>query len=140
LAFRRMSGTFVEREQRMPVNERRRFVRVLCGNVLGYGVMQEGGRIDANRVDLVRCRNISEGGVLFSSLEPFKKKTIIKMKVRIEADGQPPAEVTMIGEVARCDEVAQPGRWDVGIIISLIEKAKRDLFFGWLEKKLKERP
>jgi len=118
--------------------ERRRFVRVSCENLLAYCVLQEGGVLDSTRAELVNCKNISEGGLLFPSLEPFEKNTILKMKLRLDLPDESLLEITIIGEVARCGKSDNSGKNDVGVFICCIEKAKREVFFDWIGKKLKD--
>ena len=72
----------------MSKHERRQFVRVPCENLLAYCVLQEGGNLDASRADLVNCKNISEGGLLFGCLESFHKHTVLKMKLRLDLDDE----------------------------------------------------
>ncbi|MBN1520909.1 MAG: PilZ domain-containing protein [Candidatus Aureabacteria bacterium] len=121
----------------MKKQEGRRFVRVPCENLLAYCVLQEGGHLDSIRADLVKCKNISEGGVLFSAMESFLNHTILKMKLRLDLDVNEKQDLTLIGEVVRCQLVPEQGKWDVGVFICCIEKAKKELFYSWLRKKLK---
>lgn len=118
-------------------SERRHFVRVACENLLAYCVLQEGGIIDSTRADLVNCKNISKGGLLFLSREKFDERTILKLKLRIDDTDKNTQEIVIIGEVARCRVADSSGKYDVGIFICCIEKAKRDIFFNWLNKRLK---
>ena len=118
--------------------EKRKFIRVSCQNLIAYCVLQEGGRMDVNRADFVQCKNISEAGVLFTALDKFLKETILKLKLRVDLEGGRSDEITMIGEVVRCDEIDSSGKWDVGVFIASIEKLKRETFFSWLEKKLEK--
>ena len=122
----------------MSRHERRRFVRVSCENLLAYCVLQEGGVLDSSRADLVSSKNISEGGLLFSSLESFNKNTILKIKLRVDMPEENLQEITIIGEVARCGKLDNSKKYDVGVFICCIEKAKREIFFEWIGKKLKD--
>ena len=114
----------------------RRFIRVTCENVLAYSVLKPDGGVNMARSGYVHCKNISQGGVLFTAFESIKEGTHIQMKLRLETATSKEETVAMLGGVVRYSERVQGKQWDIAISITFIEETKKEVFVNWLTKRI----
>ena len=116
--------------------DRRRFIRIPSENVIAYSVLKPDGGVDMAHSGYVHSKNISQGGVLFTSFEEIAIKTRVQMKVRIETPASRDENIGMIGEVVRTQKLAVGNKWDTAIAIKYIEHTKLDVFMSWLAKQI----
>jgi hypothetical protein len=67
----------------MPDSEKRRFKRFNKDYTIHY-VTEEHPKI---KYDISKIKNISEGGILFTTSKPFKKGNIVSLKIRLPQAG-----------------------------------------------------
>ena len=120
----------------MVATDRRRFVRIPSENVIAYSVLKPDGGVDMAHSGYVHSKNISQGGVLFTSFEELAVGTRLQMKVRIETPASKDENIGMIGEVVRIQKLATGNKWDTAIVIKYVEHTKLDTFMSWLAKQI----
>ena len=116
--------------------DRRKFVRVPSENVIAYSVLKPDGGVDMAHSGYVHSKNISQGGILFTSFEELSIGTRLQMKLRLETQSSKEENIGMIGEVVRNERLPAGKKWDVAITIKYIEHTKLDTFMNWLAKKI----
>ncbi|MCK5707655.1 MAG: PilZ domain-containing protein [Candidatus Aureabacteria bacterium] len=120
----------------MDYDEKRHFVRVDTENVIAYSVLKADGSVDMARSGYVHSKNVSKGGILFSSFECLTVGVTIQMKLRFCSKPSHNETVAMIGNVVRTNECIAGKKWDIGVKIKYIEQAKEEIFNNWLNNKL----
>jgi hypothetical protein len=116
----------------MSILERRKFTRIPCENIINYNLMEGDGSLDAKQEGYVQCRNVSKGGVLFTTFENFEHVISIQMKLRIEVTEGYYEKVNMIAKIVRCEKVKNAPRWNIAASIQYIEEDKKDIFLKWI--------
>ena len=116
--------------------DRRRFVRIPSENVIAYSVLKPDGGVDMAHSGYVHSKNISQGGVLFTSFEELVTGTRLQMKVRIDTPASKDENIGMIGEVVRIQKLATGNKWDTAVAIKYIEHTKLDTFMSWLANQI----
>lgn len=123
----------------MNLEERRRFVRVPCYNILEYNLLKKNGSPDEERYGYVHCQNVSLGGILFSSFEDIPLGTRLQLKLQMDCEEKQFEVVTMFGRVVRCRKRRESETWDVATSIVPVREEERSLsFFNWLAEKDEE--
>jgi hypothetical protein len=120
----------------MTSQEKRKFVRVPCENILTYTKIKEDGSVDMGHSGYVHCKNVSQGGILFSAFENFQKGEKLQIKMRLNFQTANFEIVSMIGEVSRSQEVTLKKKWDIGLSITHVEEKKKEVFVNWLANKI----
>ncbi len=121
----------------MVQKERRKYIRIPCHSLISYTVLDKDGQSDSAQADFFHCRNVSSQGILFNAKEPIEKKTVLNLKLRIDASAGSHADIVIISEVMRCTESASSGKWDIAVKICCFEKSKKDFFTEWVKNNLK---
>ena len=116
--------------------DKRKFVRVPCENVIAYSVLKVNGGVDMAHSGYVHAKNISLGGILFSAFELLEKDRRLQMKLRIEAKDQQDTNIGLIGEVVRAEKMPEGKKWDIAVAIIYVEQSKQDLFNTWINNKI----
>ena len=123
----------------MNLDERRRFVRVPCQNVLEYTLLSKSGRPQTDQYGYVHCKDVSLGGLLFASFKQLEKGTPLELKLHMECAGHRFSNVTMSGHVVRCRKAASTDTWDIAIATCPMSEEEKNLsFFNWLAEKDEE--
>ena len=117
--------------------EKRNFDRAPCVNIISYSIQKDNGTLDPSRTGYVQCKDISLGGVSFRSFDSCPQGTLLQLKLRMDDVGKN-EDVSMTGEVLRCDERASGQDWDVVVSIRFIEPDKRREFLDWLFRKMEK--
>jgi hypothetical protein len=118
----------------MSILERRKFVRIPCENIINYDLMEGDGSLDTIQTGYVQCKNVSKGGVLFTSFEDFSHVISIRLKLRIEVTEGHNENVDMVAKIVRCEKVRNAPRWNIAACIQYIEEDKKDLFLKWVAR------
>ena len=122
-------------------SDRRRFIRIPCESVLTYTVLKKDGSPDKKNFGYVRSKNISLGGILFTSLEFYPKGTWLHLKLRMDIEKGCFEEIEMTCVVIRSievtsDEVQSARMWDMAVyVLSLQKERKKNSFINWLSYK-----
>ena len=120
----------------MNLEERRRFVRVPCQNILEYTLLRKNGKPDNERYGYVHCKNVSLGGILFTAFESFKKGTLLQLELHMDCGNYHFENVTMYGHVVRCSKVNSSETWSIAISTEPMSEEEKSLsFFNWLAEK-----
>ena len=120
----------------MTQQERRRFLRVPCENLINYSLMNEGGVTGKSSFGYVHCKNVSLIGVLFTAFEPISPGTMLKLQLQLDITEKNFEDITMFGSVVRCEKIKSAETWDIATsIMSMLETKKRLIFVNWLANK-----
>ena len=122
----------------MVQEEKRNFVRVPCVNIISYSRQKDDGTLDALQSGFVQCKDISLGGISFESYECYPEGTLLQLKLRIDLPDGRNDDVSMTGEVLRCDEIKEDKEWSMAVSIRFIETEKRRSFLDWLFSKIEK--
>lgn len=92
-------------------SERRRFLRLPLEIKVHFKALKEGA-FDVKGLKPARARDLSTGGVLFSSPKKMTANEVLQMKINFARAGRP-VEMAAIARVARCQK-AKAG-YNVGV-------------------------
>jgi hypothetical protein len=92
-------------------SERRRFLRLPLEIKVHFKALKEGA-LDVKGLKPARARNLSTGGVLFSSPQKMAANQVLQMRLNFLRSGKP-VEMAAIARVARCQK-AKAG-YNVGV-------------------------
>lgn len=118
----------------MFLDERRRFVRVVCNNVIEFSCYGQNSEQFYNGSSY--CGNVSLGGILFFSKNEIKVGTHLKIKFHLGSFKKSLGTVIMDGKVVRVKKNEHSGRWEIGATLMPDKNAENNLrFFNWLAEK-----
>jgi len=111
--------------------ERRKFPRIPANFVVSYRP-----EVISGEYDLTQTRNISQGGILFTTKEEFKKGTYLRMLTRLPVT---PYKVEKIGQVVDSRHPSKPNG-EVGLYETRVQFLKiNDESFRVLGEFVKQR-
>ena len=123
----------------MNLEERRRFVRVPCTNILEYSVLGDRKQYARENYGYAHCKNVSLGGVLFSTFIEIPPGITLKIMLQMDCYDKHMESVLMHGEVVRCQKNGNFNTYDIpGRIFRIEDEIKSLNFFNWLAEKDEE--
>lgn len=118
-------------------SERRRFLRLPVEIKVHFKALKEGA-LDVKGLKPARARNLSTGGVLFSSPKKMTANEVLQMRINFIRSGKP-VEMAAIARVVRCQK-AKTG-YNVGVeFLQVYSEDLKTLETFIIRKAKKEKP
>jgi c-di-GMP-binding flagellar brake protein YcgR len=114
-------------------SERRRFLRLPVEIKVHFKALKE-AELDVKGLKPARVKDLSTGGVLFTSAKKMTVNEVLQMKLKFVRTGQP-VEMAAIARVARCQK-AKTG-YNVGVEFLQVYSEDLKILEGFIGRKSK---
>ncbi|MDP2806933.1 MAG: PilZ domain-containing protein [bacterium] len=114
-------------------SERRRFLRLPLEIKVHFKALKE-GTLDVKGLKPARVKDLSTGGVLFSSAKKMTANDVLQMRINFIRSGQP-VEMAAIARVARCQK-AKTG-YNVGVEFLQVYSEDLKILENFIDRKAK---
>jgi c-di-GMP-binding flagellar brake protein YcgR len=117
----------------LSASERRRFLRLPLEIKVHFKALKE-GVLDVKGLKPARAKNLSTGGVLFSSAKKMTANDVLQMRINFIRAGKP-VEMAAIARVARCQK-AKAG-YNVGVEFLQVYSEDLKVLENFIDRKAK---
>jgi hypothetical protein len=114
-------------------SDRRRFLRLPVEIKVHFKALKE-AELDVKGLKPARVKDLSTGGVLFTSIKKMTVNEVLQMKLKFVRTGQP-VEMAAIARVARCQK-AKAG-YNVGVEFIQVYSEDLKILEGFIGRKSK---
>jgi c-di-GMP-binding flagellar brake protein YcgR len=115
-------------------SERRRFLRLPLEIKVHFKALQEGA-LDVKGLKPARAKDLSTGGVLFSSARKMTANDVLQMRINFIRSGKP-VEMAAIARVARCQK--SKAGYNVGVEFLQVYSEDLKVLENFIERKAKD--
>jgi len=114
-------------------SERRRFLRLPLEIKVHFKALKE-GVLDVKGLKPARAKNLSTGGVLFSSARKLPANEVLQMRINFIRSGKP-VEMAAIARVARCQK--SKAGYNVGVEFLQVYSEDLKVLENFIDRKAK---